>query len=130
VTNLPCEETVCYHHFLVRSAATSCALTLLLLLSACGDDPGNHAPTAVITAPTYCVLGGIIDLDGGASTDPDSDIISYRFVIADGTATRSYTSDKVSHTCKIEGLIGVTLFVHDAAGNQDSTSTVVSVRPN
>lgn len=114
----------------VRSTALFGALTLLYVVAACGDDPVGHAPTAVISAPTYCVLGGSIDLDGGASTDPDSDIVSYRFVISDGTATRSFTSDKVTHTCKVEGLIGVTLFVHDAAGNQDSVSTVVSVRPN
>lgn len=112
----------------VVALALAAALPLILQ-AGCGDSGGDTPPTAVLTGPSYCDLGSEITLDGSGSTDPDNDIVRYRFVIADGTTAHVVTSSKARHTCHVEGLIGVTLFVEDAAGNEATASMLVSVRP-
>jgi hypothetical protein len=105
-------------------------LLSFLLLIACdnGEDPGQP-PVAVLKAPRHCDLGAVISLDGSESTDPDDDIVLYRFIITDGTAAREVTGPRVDHTCSVQGLIEVALEVHDAKGNVRQARVVVAVRP-
>lgn len=97
-----------------------------------GCDSGEglgQPPVAVLKAPSFCDLGAVVTLDGTGSTDPEGEIVLYRFIISDGSAAREVVGPKVDHTCRIMGLIGVTLEVHDARGNTGQASATISVRP-
>ncbi len=105
-------------------------LPLLLVLSGLGCDslPPGHPPSAQLTAPASCDLGGSITLDGSASSDPDGDIALYRFVVADGSPERLETVSSIQHTCRLAGLIEAALEVQDGAGHASWSRTVISVR--
>jgi len=107
------------------------APALLLLLAAasgCDSPPAGRAPIALLLAPSSCDLGGSITLDGSASSDPDGDIILYRFVVADGTPERLETQPVIEHTCRLAGLIEAGLQVEDGEGHTSWSMTVISVR--
>jgi hypothetical protein len=107
-------------------------LPLLPLLVLTGCDNGENLgqpPVAVLKSPKHCDLGAVISLDGSESSDPDDDIVLYRFIITDGTVVREVAGPRVDHTCNVEGLIEVALEVHDAKGNVRQARVVVSVRP-
>ena len=90
-----------------------------LLAPACGgSQPPGSPPVAVLTAPTLCDLDTEMKLDASRSTDPDGDIVLYRFVVADGTAARDQTqpSPSVGHVCRTAGLIEAAVQVIDAQG--------------
>jgi hypothetical protein len=98
-----------------------------LFLAACGPTPGAP-PVAVLSAPAYVDLGKIADLDGTQSTDPDHDIASFRFTIADGSSAATVTAGKLAHVFKVSGMIEVELEVIDIQGFSDTARTTVSVR--
>jgi hypothetical protein len=104
-------------------------LPVLAALAACGGKlPAAHAPEAVLVAPSYCDLGATMTLDGAGSSDLDGDIVLFRFVIADGSATHESTEPAISHVCSVAGLIEVMLEVVDSRGLSDQVRSVVSVR--
>ena len=105
-----------------------CILGLLLVGCDGGEDLGQP-PVALLQVPTYCDLGAVVTLDGSQSTDPDGDIVLYRFIIADGVHAREVVAPVAEHVCRVEGLIGVTLEVHDARGNVGWAQATLAVRP-
>ena len=107
-----------------------CLAALLASLGACDGGGGlGQAPVALLQAPSYCDLGSAMTLDGSQSSDADGDIILYRFVIADGSESREVVGPRTSHVCRVEGLIGVALYVEDAKGNVGQTDATIAVRP-
>jgi hypothetical protein len=103
---------------------------LIAILSASGCDslPPGRPPSAQLIAPASCDLGRAVTLDGSGSTDPDGDIILFRFVVADGSPERVETQPRIDHVCRLAGLIEAGLQVEDAAGNSSWSTTVISVR--
>jgi len=107
------------------------ALLLLGVAAACdGTPPPGAPPLAKLSAPGSCDLGSEMVLDARGSSDPDGDIVLYRFVVADGTAARDETLPQpaVKHVCQTAGLIEVALQVIDSAGNDDWARATVSAR--
>lgn len=110
----------------------SLALALLGLLAPAGCDDGprhaGNAPSAVLRAPATCDLGQSVILDASGSTDPDGDIVLYRFVIGDGSAAREQTEPRATHVCRTAGLIEAAVFVVDATGLTSRASSLIAVR--
>ena len=105
------------------------ALIVSLFLVGCGHPPSSgHPPEALLRAPSYCDLGKPMTLDATGSSDPDGDIIGYRFVVADGSAARETVEPVVTVPCRIAGLIEVMVEVRDVQGNTGQARAVVSVR--
>jgi hypothetical protein len=101
----------------------------LVVLPACDEGlPAGSPPLAALQAPPLCDLGSSILLDASGSTDPDNDIVLYRFVVADGTAARDETQPRIDHVCRLAGLIEAAVEVVDAAGHSDWARIVISVR--
>mgnify|MGYP004003831481 CR=1 FL=1 len=97
----------------------------------CGDAAVNNAaPNAILRAPTWVKVGQSASLDGTESTDADGDIVSYHFVVADGTSSHRAASGKTDHHFLISGLIEVSLIVTDSAGQRSEARRVISVRPD
>ena len=104
------------------------SLVMSLVLAACDEPPPGRPPEAKLRAPSSCDLGDSMVLDAGSSSDPDGDIVLYRFVIADGTAARQETQPRIEHVCRVAGLIETAVQVVDAEGNSSWARAVVSVR--
>ena len=104
------------------------ALLLSLLLAGCGHPPSGHPPEALLRAPAYCDLGKQMTLDATGSSDPDGDIVRYRFTVADGSAAHETVEPVVTLPCRVAGLIEVMVEVRDTEGNTAQARAVVSVR--
>lgn len=112
-------------------AAKLLCIAALGLIASCGDGSSNNSPPrAQLFAPTWVRLGDSAALDGSKSTDPDGDIVSYLFVVADGSASHRSPSGKTDHHFLISGLIEVRLVVTDSAGQRSEVRRVISVRPD
>lgn len=105
-------------------------LQLLLILPwvACGDAPMDSPPLALINVPTFCELGTTVELDGSHSTDPDQDIVLYRFHCADGTSAVELSEPILLYSCRTPGLIEIMLEVVDSRGNSSTSRAHLSVR--
>jgi hypothetical protein len=119
------------------------ALKLLsvLLITSCGGGTGTGSPTAdpLVNSSPIAITGGMqsgtvgdnIILDGGNSTDPDGDSLSYRwgFVstpIGSSASLASSSSAQSSFVPDIAGDYVVSLAVMDPSGASDSDSSTIS----
>ncbi len=73
----------------------------------------NHPPTAVPPEPRH-LCATRVELDGGASRDPDGDRLSYAWDFGDGGATGHGV--KVIHQFPESGHYPITLTVNDGTG--------------
>lgn len=86
----------------------------------------NHNPSAAFTAqPTSGVAPLRVDLDAGASDDPDGDALSFSWDLGDG---RSATTAVLVHTYAIPGLYTVRLTVDDGQGGSNTTQRQITVQ--
>jgi glucose/arabinose dehydrogenase/PKD repeat protein len=87
---------------------------------AAGD---NRAPVAVIDAsPRYTAATTLtVNFDGGGSSDPDGDALTYAWSFGDGG---SGVGETVSHTYTAVGTYTATLVVTDANGAASSAASV------
>lgn len=92
------------------------------------DHNGGNPPPPANNDPTASFSSSCNDLacsfNGGASSDPDGDSLSYAWTFGDGT---SGTGANPSHTYAAAGTYTVTLTVDDGNGGSDSTSSSVTV---
>jgi len=85
----------------------------------------NGTPEAEFAASTDTPLQGeAVRFDASASSDPDNDIESYIWDLGDDATAEGMS---VEHTYDSSNTFTVTLTVVDSVGNQDSTSSTVSV---
>jgi hypothetical protein len=98
-------------------------------LAGCGSSPPvGNPPVAALKAPSVCDLGTEMSLDATASSDPDGDIVLFRFVVGDGTAAHDETQPTIKHVCRTAGLIEVAVQVIDAGDRSSWARSTVSVR--
>ena len=89
------------------------------------EDPPNVGPTAVVSGS--CVELDC-QLDGGASSDPDGNIVDYAWDFGDG---ETGTGPAPSHTYAAQGTYTVTLVVTDNDGaTATATTEVEALSPN
>lgn len=95
---------------------------------------GNRPPKAVISAnPRSAPIPFIVTLDGGGSSDPDGDLLTYAWSFADGvqgsgpTVQRSFVD--ANGDGQETGGYQVTLTVSDGKGGTDSASLRIGVFP-
>ncbi len=95
-------------------------------------DPANRPPTAAIRLPAS---GGAysevepVQFDGGLSSDPDFDSLSYHWELGPAGAAQSQVSTEIGFSQSLgEGEYAVTLTVSDERGGEDSVSHQFSVR--
>jgi glucose/arabinose dehydrogenase/PKD repeat protein len=80
----------------------------------------NSAPTAVASAtPTSGAVPLNVSFDGGGSSDPDGNTLTYAWNFGDGTTG---TGPTTTHTYQSAGTYTATLTVRDGNGGQDSAS--------
>jgi PKD repeat protein len=85
----------------------------------------NQSPVAQATAsPQQGAAPLAVSFNGGGSTDPDGDNLTYRWDLGDGTIANTAT---VTHTYTTAGTYSVSLTVTDTAGNTNTVSLTVSV---
>lgn len=90
------------------------------------SDEENQAPTAVINVdPQSGEAPLAVTLDGSSSSDPDGEIVSYRWTI-DGP-TPGGVSETLNRQFQTAGDYEVELTVRDDDGDTDTTSKTISV---
>ena len=97
-----------------------------LLIGGCSLIRPNQAPLAVVDATIvegYAPLE--VRFDGGRTTDPDGDALSYAWDFGDGTQASGSTA---THTYAQPGRYEVTLQVIDRKGASDEAALAVEVR--
>jgi glucose/arabinose dehydrogenase len=88
--------------------------------------PANQSPTARITAtPTAGAAPLNVSFNGGASSDPDGDPLTYAWSFGDGTPGSA--GPTTSHTYQSAGTYTATLTVSDGRGGQNSATVQISV---
>jgi hypothetical protein len=105
----------------------------------CGTDSGsayvfvrNLPPVADAGAPQTVHVGDLVTLDGGGSSDPNGEVLTYGWAQTDGTAIVLSDPTVVSPTFTAPAATGVlsfTLAVTDSGGLSDLATTSVTVRP-
>jgi PKD repeat protein len=84
----------------------------------------NRPPTAVIAAsPTSGPVPLTVSFDGGGSSDPDGDPISYQWTFGDGQ-TQNTSGATVSHTYNSAGNLTAKLIVKDSGGLLSDPATI------
>ncbi len=89
----------------------------------------NGAPKANAGGPYSGEAGSAIAFTGGASSDPDSDVLTYSWSFGDG---RSATGVAPTHAYDVAGIYTVSLTVSDGRGGSDtatSTATISVAQP-
>jgi PKD repeat protein len=122
-----------------RTRVAAVAVSLLLSLAACRDralppdpgdggqrtEPGNQRPVAVAGGP-YTTADGVVRFDGSGSSDPDGDLLRYRWEFGDGDAD---TGVAPRHHYLGDGTYTARLIVVDPGGDSSASSyATVSVR--
>jgi PKD repeat protein len=87
-------------------------------------ETGDRAPVAATDGPYTGMEGSAVTLDGGASSDPDGDALTYAWDFGDGSTG---TGARPSHTYADNGNYIVTLTVTDAHGAEATATTAVTV---
>ena len=82
----------------------------------------NREPVAAAGADQFALVGDKLTFNGGSSSDPDGDTITYQWNFGDGSATASGVVAK--HSYLAAGTYTVTLTVDDGALTDDDTLTV------
>ena len=91
----------------------------------------NAAPVANAGLLQNIVAGSIVTLDGSASTDANSDALTYSWVLTSKpvgsvAVLSNINSPKPTFTADIEGNYVATLIVNDGVANSDSNTVVVT----
>ncbi len=86
------------------------------------DPPVNAAPTARITGVSCADL--VCSFDGASSSDPDADMLTYRWSFGDQSPPA--TTANPTHSYSDAGARTVTLTVDDGHGHTDTATTTVS----
>lgn len=89
-------------------------------------DVSNVAPTAVAAADRTSInAGDTVNFDGGGSTDPGNDSLTYTWDFGDGTPPATTTTATTSHTyASGPAIYNVTLIVNDGDGGTASDNTL------
>jgi hypothetical protein len=112
------------------------SLTVLLLNGCTKDDPepSNTLPVAQAAANLQVEIGSIVKLDASGSTDPDGDVLSYKWsllskptgsvasIIGAGKEEAEFTLDKA-------GNYEVELTVNDGTSEAMTTLTITNLTP-
>lgn len=92
----------------------------------------NGPPVAAITGQAETPQDQLTSFDAGASTDPDGDIVEYRWDFGDGSDPQTGSAAWVSHAFGRPGTFTVTVRVTDDGGataEAQATITVTNVAP-
>jgi len=95
--------------------------------------PGQQPPVARIVAPQTIALNSPVLLDGSQSTDPDGNIVEYRWDVqnsaggVDSFRGPAFPYAQIPYTWTSPGSYSVTLVVTDNEGQTGATTTSVSV---
>ena len=82
----------------------------------------NNPPTAALNlSDTTLTVDSNLMVDGGASSDPEADRLSYRYEFSDGEVREASSDALFERSFTQAGDYSVTLTVIDAVGNEDST---------
>jgi subtilisin family serine protease/PKD repeat protein len=87
--------------------------------------PYNRAPTAQPGSPYTGVPEQPIAFDGTRSTDPENDVLTYRWSFGDGATA---TGGRPSHVYAAKGAYTATLTVNDGIHDSQPASTTVTVQ--
>jgi glucose/arabinose dehydrogenase len=88
-----------------------------------GFATGNRAPTAVATANKTTGLKPLaVTFDGGGSSDPDGDTLTYSWAFGDGGTA---SGKSVTHTYSADGKFSAVLTVSDGHGGSDPSNPIV-----
>ncbi|WP_200343556.1 PKD domain-containing protein [Halochromatium glycolicum] len=87
----------------------------------------NEAPTAAVAGPLTIDEGEAVELDASASTDPNGDVLSYRWDMDDDGAYDDATGATASFTGRDDGIYPVRVSVGDSLLD-DTDETSVTVR--
>jgi hypothetical protein len=93
------------------------------------DNPGqtgDRAPSASLTV-TSCDKQLVCTFDASASSDPDSDPLTYAWDFGDGSDTTGVTGAVVTHQFPADGSYPVTVTVQDPAGSTGMASRTIKV---
>lgn len=98
---------------------------LLPVLAACSDGRTvtNSPPVAIVPADINTMPNVMVTLDGSGSSDPDGDIVSWRWNFGDGTSADGAI---VEHAWTTEDVFSVQLTVEDDFGATDTAALRVS----
>jgi len=89
--------------------------------------PANSAPTADAGGPYSGVTGVSISFDASASSDPDSDVLTYAWNFGDGSAGDGVSP---SHSYAAAGVYNVTLTISDGEFIDEATAEVMISDPS
>jgi len=84
--------------------------------------------STITVNPTNPLVGTSVTFDASATTDPDNNIVSYRWDFGDGTPAATVSTRQVSHAFASYGTYRVTLVVTDGFGRTDEYSFDVLVQ--
>ncbi len=86
-------------------------------------------PVAAATHPDSCISGEVMTFDASISSDPENDIVLYKWDWDDPTHDNQTYSPVINHTMHKEGEHNIVLTVVDSGGNENSTVLHVVVGP-
>ena len=89
----------------------------------------NTAPVANAGSTQTVAVAAVVTLDGTASTDPNSDTLTYKWVMTtrptgSTAALSSASASKPTFTADVAGIYVITLVVNDGKVDSSNTSTV------
>jgi hypothetical protein len=108
-------------------------LTVLSLLSACGDERNREPAAEIATSATQVAVGDEIVVDGSASSDPDGDPLLFRWLLdaPDESAVdlANPRSQTITFIPDVPGTYTVHLSVDDGEFETPTKSVSIEVEP-